>query len=278
VEPAIRRVRATDGLELAVVDFGGRGPTLLFSHATGFHAFLWEPHARRFAATHRVLAIEHRGHGRSDKPATGYRWERFGADLAAVVRALGLRDVRAVGHSKGAMAIVIAVGLGAPIVRAVLIEPVLIAGPPRTEPAMESPLAQGALRRRTTFTSRDDMFARLRPRMPFETWREEFVRCYVDHGVADRPDGGVELLCPGAIEAQVYANAPMSDSYALLERCTVPTLLVRGATGPGIDAMEEAEALRRLPDGRAVVIAGGGHFVPMERPDEVAAAIAGFVG
>jgi pimeloyl-ACP methyl ester carboxylesterase len=278
VTPDIRRVRGADGLELAVVDFGGRGPTLLFSHATGFHAFLWAPYALRFTATYRVLAIEHRGHGRSDKPPTGYRWERFGADLDAVVRALGLRSVRAVGHSKGAMAIVIAVGLGAPIARAVLVEPVLIAGPPASVPAMESPLAQGALRRRTTFASRDDMFARLRPRMPFEAWREDFVRAYVDHGVADRADGGVELLCPGTIEAQVYANAPMSDSYALLERCTVPTLLVRGADGPGLDAKEEAAALRRLPDGRAVAIPGGGHFVPMEQPDAVADAIAGFVG
>jgi pimeloyl-ACP methyl ester carboxylesterase len=165
-----------------------------------------------------------------------------------------------------------------PIARAVLIEPVLIAGPPAPAPWMESPLAQGALRRRTTFASRDDMFARLRPRMPFETWREEFVRLYVDHGVAERDDGGVELLCPGTIEAQVYANAAMSDSYALLERCTVPTLLVRGADSPGLGPREEAEALRRLPNARAVAIPEAGHFVPMERPEAVAAEIAGFLG
>jgi len=277
VTVASRFVEGGD-VRLHYLDFGGDGPPLVLLHATGFHAWLWEPYARRLAARFRVLTIDQRGHGESSKPSTGYRWEAFGADLAAVLDALGLDAVRAVGHSKGATAIAAAAAAGTDrLARAVLIEPVLMAGPPATEPAWDSPLAAGARRRRNVWPSREAMFDTLRAKMPFETWQDEFVRLYVDHGVADRPDGQVELRCPGAIEAQVYAEAPMTDGFALLERLTVPTLVVRGERSPGLGERELAEALRRLPAGTAVTIPGAGHFAPMERSDAVAAAIEGFL-
>jgi pimeloyl-ACP methyl ester carboxylesterase len=275
--PTSHRVRVRD-LTLRYLDFGGDGPPLLFLHATGFHAWVWAPYVDRFRATHRVLALDQRGHGESDKPPTGYRWEEFGADLAAFLDALALERIDAVGHSKGATAIAAAAAAGTTrVARAVLIEPVLFAGPIASAPIFENPLAAGAMRRREVWPSRSVMFDSLRPRMPFETWQEEFVRYYVDHGVADRPDGQVALLCPGAIEAQVYANAPLTDGFALLERLHVPVLLIRGAQSPGLGEREASEALRRLPDGRLLTIPQAGHFVPMERPEAVMTAIADFL-
>jgi pimeloyl-ACP methyl ester carboxylesterase len=276
-DPTSRFVQVGD-LRLHWLDFGGDGPPLVFLHATGFHAWLWLPYVRRLARRFRTIAVDQRGHGESDKPSTGYRWERFGEDFARFLDALGLDDVRAIGHSKGATAIAAAAAAGSNrIARAVLIEPVLISGPPATEPAWESPLVVGARRRRNVWPSRDAMFGSLRAKMPFETWEEEFVRLYVDHGVADRPDGQVELRCPGALEAQVYAEAAMTDGFALLERLAVPTLLVRGERSPGLGERETADALHRLPDARVDTIRGAGHFAPMERSDDVAAAIEAFV-
>jgi pimeloyl-ACP methyl ester carboxylesterase len=121
------------------------------------------------------------------------------------------------------------------------------------------------------------MFAALRGRMPFETWEEEFVRLYVEHGVADRPDGQVELRCPGEIEAQVYAEAPMTDGFALLEHLAVPTLVIRGDRSPGLGEREAAEVLARLPAGTMRTIARAEHFVAMERPAEVMGALLQFL-
>src|SRR5437763_7647826 len=150
----------------------------------------------------------------SDQPPTGDRWEAFGADLKGFLDVLGLDGVRAVGHSKGATAMAASAAAGTRrLARAVLIEPVLVSAPHVTEPAWDNPLAAGARKRRNVWPSREVMFASLRDRMPFETWEEEFVRLYVDHGVADRPDGQVELRCPGEIEAQVYAHAPMTAGF-----------------------------------------------------------------
>lgn len=264
-------------LRLHYLDFGGSGPPLLFLHATGFHAWLWLPYARRFARTHRVLALDQRGHGESDKPLAGYRWEAFGADLAGFLEALDLEAVSAVGHSKGATAIAAAAAAGTRrLARAVLIEPVLLSGE-ASEPAWDSPLVVGAERRRNVWPDRAAMLAKLQSRLPFETWEEEFVRLYVEHGVTDRADGQVELRCPGAIEAQIYAYAPMSDGFAFLERLQVPVLLLRGEHSPGLGGRHATHALHRLPAGTLHTVPGAGHFAPMERSREIADAIAEFV-
>ena len=276
--PESRRATVGD-LSFHYLDFGGSGRPLLFLHATGFHARLWMPYARRFAAGRRVLCLDQRGHGESDKPPTGYRWEAFAEDLVGFLEALELRDVDAVGHSMGGTVIAAAVTAGTRrIARAVLLDPVLIPGSPLAEPAWDNLLASGARRRRDVWGSRDEMFQALRAKSIFATWEEEFVRLYVDYGVADRPDGQVELRCPRDIEATIFSLGVLSDSFGFLERLTVPTLLVRGADSPSLPHVSAAEAMRRLPDGRLLSVERSGHFVPQERSALVMDAIAEFFG
>jgi len=275
---ASRRV-SVGALSFRYLDFGEHGRPLLFLHATGFHAHLWMPYARRFAPSHRVLCLDQRGHGESDKPATGYRWEEFGRDIAGFLDALNLRDVVAVGHSMGGTSIAAAATAGTRrLARAVLLDPVLVPGAPYPEPGWGNPLSAGARRRRAVWPSREAMFRTLREKHTFATWEEEFVRLYVDHGVADRPDGQVELRCPSEIESAIFAHAPMSDGFGFLEQLAVPTLLVRGAESPSLRAANAAEAIRRLPDGHLVSVEGAGHFVPQERSGAVMDSIAGFLG
>jgi pimeloyl-ACP methyl ester carboxylesterase len=265
-------------LSLRYLDFGGSGRPLLFLHATGFHAHLWVPYARRFAPARRVICLDQRGHGDSDKPATGYRWDDFGHDLVGLLDALDLRDADAVGHSMGGTVIAAAAAFGTRrLARAVLLDPVLIPGAPMSEPAWDNLLSSGARKRREVWRSREEMFAALRTKGAFATWEEEFVRLYVDHGVADRPDGQVELRCPRDVEATIFAMGVLSSGFGFLERLRVPTLLVRGADSPSLPDVSAREAMRRLPDGRLLSVERAGHFVPQERPALVMDAIAAFL-
>jgi len=106
-EPALHRVSA-NGIEQAYFEWGGslrgEGPTLLMVHATGFHARCWDPVIRHLGPRH-VIAVDQRGHGRSEKTAITH-WKPFGQDLTALVQALDLSDVVAVGHSMGGHAMV----------------------------------------------------------------------------------------------------------------------------------------------------------------------------
>jgi len=275
--PESRRVSVGD-LSFHYIDFGGAGRPLVFLHATGFHARLWVPYARRFAPRHRVLCLDQRGHGESDKPPTGYRWEAFADDFAGFLDALDLRDVDAVGHSMGGTVIAAAAAMGSRrVARAVLLDPVLIPGSPLPEPAWDNLLASGARKRRDVWGSREEMFQALRPKSIFAAWEEEFVRLYVDYGVGDRPDGQVELRCPRDIEATIFSLGVLSDSFGFLERLSVPTLLVRGVESPSLPPASATEAMRRLPDGRLLSVERSGHFVPQERSALVMDAIADFL-
>jgi pimeloyl-ACP methyl ester carboxylesterase len=266
------------GLSFHYLDYAGSGRPLVFLHATGFHARLWLPYARRFAGRRRVICLDQRGHGESDKPPTGYRWEAFAEDFVGFMDALDLREIDAVGHSMGGTVIAAAATLGPRrLARAVLLDPVLIPGAPMPEPAWDNLLASGARKRRDVWGSREEMFQALRAKSIFATWEEEFVRLYVDHGVADRPDGQVQLCCPRDVEATIFSLGVLSDSFGFLERLAVPTLLIRGADSPSLPQASATEAMRRLPDGRVLSVERSGHFVPQERSALVMDAIAEFL-
>jgi len=192
--------------------------------------------------------------------------------------ALGWTACARSGIPRAPTAIAAAAAAGTPrLARAVLIEPVLISAARLKEPAWENPLAAAARRRRNVWPSREAMFASLRGRMPFETWEEDFVRLYVEHGVADRPDGQVELLCRARSRRRSTRTRP-DDGFAFLERLAVPVLVIRGEQSPGFGEREAAEAIRRLPAGTCAPSRAPATSCRWSRPAEVSDALAAFLG
>ena len=59
-----------DGLAIVALDWGGDGPPLLLQHPNGFCAGVFDPLARRSAAEYRPIAVDVRGHGASERPAS----------------------------------------------------------------------------------------------------------------------------------------------------------------------------------------------------------------
>ena len=80
----------------------GSGPAVVLIHGWPLSGASWEKQtAALLAAGHRVITYDRRGFGRSSKPATGYDYDTFAADLAAVLDALSLDKVDLVGFSMG---------------------------------------------------------------------------------------------------------------------------------------------------------------------------------
>ena len=73
---------------------------MVLLHALGETADDWAVVADHFAATYRVVAIDLRGHGRSDRPGE-YQFDRMRDDVIGVMDELELEDVVLVGHSLG---------------------------------------------------------------------------------------------------------------------------------------------------------------------------------
>jgi pimeloyl-ACP methyl ester carboxylesterase len=101
--PADARVAVRPDLRLAVRRWPGVGaPPFVLVHGLASNARLWDGVAARLhAAGHAVVAVDQRGHGRSDAPDTGYDFATVTDDLRRLLDALDLRRPVLVGQSWG---------------------------------------------------------------------------------------------------------------------------------------------------------------------------------
>ncbi|MGP4019037.1 alpha/beta fold hydrolase [Saccharopolyspora sp. 5N708] len=88
-------------VRIAVRDHGGAGPAVLLLHGAGGNLLAWEHVGPLLTATHRVLAVDLRGHGHSDDGP--WTWDAVLDDLDAVAEHFALRSPAVVGHSLGGM-------------------------------------------------------------------------------------------------------------------------------------------------------------------------------
>jgi pimeloyl-ACP methyl ester carboxylesterase len=95
-------VHTDDGGHIHVVERGEGRPVLLL-HGVTLSAVTWHYQLLDLAGELRVLAMDHRGHGRSIAGEGGYPLERLGQDVRAVLEELDLRDAVLAGHSMGGM-------------------------------------------------------------------------------------------------------------------------------------------------------------------------------
>jgi non-heme chloroperoxidase len=93
--------QATDGTTLYYRDHGD-GPPIVMLSSQGLSSSMWQHLMVRLADRgFRCVALDRRGHGRSDDPGKGYDFDRFADDIGELLVLLDLRDVTLVGHSVG---------------------------------------------------------------------------------------------------------------------------------------------------------------------------------
>src|SRR5579859_5852641 len=106
---------------------------VLLIHGITSSSLSWIRVAPQLAESARVIAVDLKGHGDSDRPASGYRLSDQADEITGLVEALGLRSIRLMGHSwGGAISAIIAARNSLPITRVVLEDPAIAVsgGPP----------------------------------------------------------------------------------------------------------------------------------------------------
>lgn len=276
------------GVELALLDWGGDGPLALLHHANGFCAATLDGVARPLSRHFHVIGMDARGHGDSSRPVGegAYAWGEFGADLAAVARVLtgeaGCPIALGLGHSFGGTSMLLAAAAEPALFeRLVLVDPVL--HEPRTgEPdpervARAGQLVERASRRREVFPDRAAARDNWRDKDLFADWEPRAFEIYLAEGLADRPDGQVELKCPAAVEAAVFGMGFRSDVWGTTKGLSVPTLLLWAIHGDFPRSVHEAYAAH-LGAAATLQEIDAGHLAPMERPELVLDAALAFAG
>lgn len=258
------------------------GPTLLFIHATGFHARIWDQIVRRLPARH-TICIDMHGHGRSTGTSITH-WRTFCEELVGFIEALDLSCVVAIGHSLGGhAAIAAAAALQQRFRSLILIDPVVM--PPELYDQVEAIIPEGYVhpssKRRRDFQSIDAMIERFEDRSPYALFTREMLEDYCRYALMPRQNGdGLTLACAPEMEASVYtARLSNKGIFDSVKAVGIPVLILRAdapddpaglsftssPTWPGLaGAFTNAREIFR-PDLT--------HFMPMEAPDEIAAII-----
>jgi pimeloyl-ACP methyl ester carboxylesterase len=269
-------------VEIAALDWGGDGPLALLHHANGFCKGVWGLVAEALRSHWRVVAIDARGHGDSSKPEgpNAYAWDHFAEDLLGVAGQLsaergGAPIALGIGNSFGGTSLIgAAARRGDLFEHLLLVDPVIPPPPdPHTNPARHEHfrrLVDGALRRRANWPSRAAARAWCAERSLFAGWRSEAIELYLLDGMRELADGSLELKCPGAIEAAVFAGSATLDILTLATRVPCPTRFLWAEHGDFPRPLYEAVAAS-MPAARVDTVACG-HLVPMQCPELVVAA------
>lgn len=230
------------------------------------------------AAGFRCIAPDLRGLGDSSRPFDGYDKKTLAGDVSRlVVDRLGIDSFAAVGHDwGGAVAFSLAANHARHVSHLVVAD---VAIPGDGQPN----LGQGGRRWHHTFLQTPDLPEAL------VTGREEvFVRWFYENYGAHPRVIGEEAVAeylrtyrtPGALRSgfALYRAVPQDiRDNSTLEKLTVPTLAMGGGVGFGRGA-EVEESLRQMAvDVTGLVLGDCGHWIPEEKPREMAAAIVDFI-
>lgn len=279
-----RTVRLPRGLTVAYRDWGGSGPPIILVHGLASSYTIWDLVAPRLAARFRVVALDQRGHGRSDKPDGAFDLSTYAGDLRAFVAALGLGRVLLVGHSWGGN-VVLQCGVEAPELTAglVLVDGgflELSARPGWSWERVERELAPPNL----TGLTREQLLQRARQGDLATAWSPAVAASVLGH-FEQLPDGQLRPWLRREHHMQILRALWEHHPSELWEAVCCPVLLLparrsddvaNAVVSPAVKERQVALAEARLARSRTMWLEETIHDVPLQRPAELAAAIAEF--
>lgn len=244
---------------------GGAKPPVVLAHGFSDDGLCWTPVAEALEADYDVIMVDARGHGRSAAPEQGYGSAELAADLAGVIKGLGLKRPAVLGHSMGAASTLVLAGIYPDLPRAILLEdPPLWWLTAETAPMRPSPIRFGIidLKRKT----REELIAHARRESP--AWSEAELGPWADAKLRF----SFNVLAAGEPAAV--------DWPATVGRITCPALLLTADPAQGaLVTPENAAALQALaPQVRVAHIAGAGHSIRREQFGRYMEVVRAFLG
>ena len=253
-------VKLKSGITLHVVTQGDpAGPKVVLLHGVGDSWHSWDLVLPSLPAKYRVHAVTLRGHGLSDKPATGFSRKDMAQDISDLIAEQDMKDVCLVGHSLGSfVAQEVAqndADAGRRITRLVLVG----SGP-------------GGPRKEETPSELSQMFASIKDPVP-----EAFARDF-QAGTAWKPLPplfletmiGEVLRVPARVWNELGRDFGGSEPGPRLARIKAKTLLVWGDKDAMLTRADQDGLLAGIAGSRLIVYPDTGHALHWEEPQRFA--------
>ncbi|MFF3957360.1 alpha/beta fold hydrolase [Streptomyces sp. NPDC001890] len=257
------RTVVREGVRISCRDWGGTGHPLVLLHGLAGHAGEWDVVARGLSPRYRVIAVDQRGHGASERHPGDVSRAAYVADAVAVIDQLALRQPVLMGQSLGGHTAMLTAAAHPGLIRAlVLVE----AGPGGAGPELPAEIGSWLDTWPTPFPTRQAAVRFLGGGPVGEGWAA---------GLEERDGGWWPRFDRDVMVGSLAENVRRSywDEWAGV---ACPTLTVLGQSG--IITPQEADGMfRQRPHTVAVSIPGTGHDVHLERPDVLRQVLQGFL-
>ena len=261
LEPRVRRVALATGVSVPYVSAGpaAAAPVVLL-HAWGESWRSFDRLLPLLPGTVHAVAMDLRGHGDADKPATGYSLAEVAADVAALMDTVGIPSAVLLGSSSGGY-----VAQQVAITSPHRVAGLVLIGSPRS------------LQGRPPFADEVDQLtepvdaAWVRK---FLAWFPRFHQVppwYIDCRVQD----GVRM--PAYVWRETLAGLVSARPPTDTATITAPTLIVWGARDELLTLEDQQSLAAAIPASRLIVYQDTGHLVLWEQPERVASDLTAFV-
>jgi non-heme chloroperoxidase len=263
--PTVRfaTVRLATGVKLHYAEQGAPdGPALVLLHGYSDSWFSFSRLLPLLPPAYHVYALSLRGHGDSERPATGYGIDALAADVVALLDAVGVDRVTLVGHSLGSI-----VARHVAATRPDRVRRLALIG------TIATPVNEAALALREEVRALEDPVP------------EAFVREFQASTIlVPVPEAFFErvvvesLKLPARVWQTVADGFCAFDDSSRLRRIAAPTLVLWGAEDAYFPREEQDRIVAGIPSARLTVYAETGHSLQWERPERVARDLEAFVG
>lgn len=246
----------------------GHGPLTIFLHGITANGAVWDPVVNKVSGSLRAIALDQRGHGKSDKPADAYTATDYALDIVALVEALGCGSAIVVGHSLGARNGVVAATLRPELIKGV----VAVDFTPYIETEVFESLESRVNGGDRAFHSQEEIEAYLQDRyakLPADAVKRRAIHGYTRVGDHFRP------LADASAMSQT-ASGLREDLIPAFQKVCRPVLIVRGAQSKLVSQAALAATRQLRPDMTTLVVDHADHYVPEEAAEVIAAAVLGF--
>jgi pimeloyl-ACP methyl ester carboxylesterase len=257
-----------DGVRLHYL-VAGKGTPVVLLHGYAQTSLMWKPLMAKLAKTHTVVAPDLRGFGQSSAPATGYTKAAMAQDIHALVTQLGYKRVAVVGHDIGLMvAYAYAAQYPGEVDRIALMD-AFLPGVGQWQNVWllrdlwhfhfygETPLKLVAGRERIYFEHFWNDFAADRTHSVSEKDRQLYAKAYAQPGHMRAGFEVFRAFEKDAADFAGFAKTPLP----------MPMLVLSGEKAGGTFLIEQGKMVATNVEG--VVVAGSGHWLVDEAPDQV---------
>jgi pimeloyl-ACP methyl ester carboxylesterase len=265
-------IKATgDGVKIQLAVWEGKGKPILCLHGITANCRSWDCLAFTLSPHHRVMAMDLRGRGFSDKPPTGYSIANHGQDILALLNELEVERVVLMGHSLGAfISLVFAAQNPERMDRLILVD-----GGGKLSEIQSAKVFAGikpALDRLgQVFPSAEVYLERMKEApylQPWNTYLETYCRYEIEE-----VEGGVRTNIDPKYIQEESSNLGKVDISGFYSQVQAPTMILRATEGLLVDddmlLPEDVveRMVREIPNARRIDVEGTNHYSILFQPN-----------